>query len=64
MTHLMSPSNILNACAVKPAVSELRPDCRAQLLVGGVSWFPVAAAVLSAASSLWCVMERRRAGAG
>jgi len=64
MTHPMSPSNVLNACAVEPAVSELRPDCRVQLLVsGGVSWFPVAAAVPSVASSLWCVMERRRFGA-
>ena len=64
MTHLMSPSNVLNACVVEPAMSELRPDCRAQLLVGGVSWFPVATAVPSVARSLWCVMERRRAGAG
>ena len=64
MTHPMSPSNVLNACVVEPAVSELRPDCRVQLLVsGGVSWFPVAAAVPSVASSLWCVMERRRFGA-
>ena len=64
MTHPMSPSNVLNACVVEPAVSELCPDCRVQLLVsGGVSWFPVAAAVPSVASSPWCVMERRRFGA-
>ena len=64
MTHLMSPSNVLNACVVEPAMSELRPDCRVQLLVvGGTAWLPVAAVVPSAASSLWCVVERRRAGA-
>ena len=34
-------------------------------LAGAAVWLPIAAvAVLSAASSLWCVMERRRAGAG
>lgn len=34
-------------------------------LAGAAVWLPIAAAaVLSAASSLWCVMERPRAGAG
>ena len=47
MPHPMGPSNVLNACVIESAVSEL---------------LPVAAAVLSAASSLWSVMERRWAG--
>lgn len=52
---------MLNACAIESAVSELRPDCRVQLLVvGGTAWLPVAAVVPSAAS--WCVVERRRVG--
>ena len=34
-------------------------------LAGAAVWLPIAAAaVLSAASSLWCVMEHRQAGAG
>ena len=63
MPHPMGPSNVLNACVIESAVSELRPDCRVQLLVvGGTAWLPVAAVVPSAASSLWSVMERRWAG--
>jgi len=62
MPHPMGPSNVLNACVIESAVSELRPDCRVQLLVvGGTAWLPVAAVVPSAAS--WCVVERRRVGA-
>ena len=28
MPHPMGPSNVLNACVIESAVSELRPDCR------------------------------------
>ena len=33
MTNLMSPNEFLDACAIEPAVLELRPDYRVQLLV-------------------------------
>ena len=33
MTNSMSPNDFLDVCTIEPAVFELRPDYRAQLLV-------------------------------